>query len=191
MNTIVAKRLDGANRPALTQHFLALSPHDTYLRFGHARGPTSIQAYVAGIDFHRDAVFGIPDANMALSGVAHVGLLAGTAELGLSVLEDRRGLGYGTALLERAREFARARFIRTLCMHCLSENQAVIHMAVKAGMRIVRESPEADAYLVLPPPDAASAITDFFADRVGHLDWAVKAQLLAARTMHGAFRHAG
>jgi hypothetical protein len=74
-----------------------------------------------------------------------------------------------------------------LFMHCLSENGAMIHLARKQGMRIASERGEADAYLELPPADAASIAKALFADRVALFDYALKSQVHAARRLAAAW----
>src|SRR5215472_5687428 len=89
-STIEVQRLTEAVRPALAAHFRALPSDDLRLRFGAPISSERIEAYVAGIDFGRDAVFGVFDDELALIGVAHVGFLADAAELGISVLPGHR-----------------------------------------------------------------------------------------------------
>ena len=147
------------------------------LRFGTIRSPTSLAEYVESIDFDRDAVFGVFDNHLGLAGVAHVAMMPeGTAELGVSVVPDARRQGMGTALFERAHGYARNRRIRTLLMHCLTENRAMMHIAKKAGMRIIIDSGEADAWLELAPADAASITQEWTQERVALFDYALKAQ---------------
>ena len=62
--------------------------------------------------------------------------------IGLSVDPARRGKGYGYALLQRGRLHAQNLGYKKLYMHCLSENQIMIHLARKAGMQVVTEQGE-------------------------------------------------
>ena len=108
------------------------------------------------IDFERDAAFAVHDDSLLIVGIAHVALADDHAELGLSVLPAHRGRGVGSALFERGAQHARNRFVRTLFMHCLSENAAIVHIARRFGMKIVTESGDADAHLELLPASAGS-----------------------------------
>src|SRR5262245_63753656 len=81
-SSVEIQRLTKAARPALAAHFLALSTDDRRLRFGASLSAERIEAYVAEIDFGRDAVFGVFDDRLALIGVAHVAFLGDAAELG-------------------------------------------------------------------------------------------------------------
>ena len=178
---VIVRELSRLERPALEAHFLALGSEDRRLRFGIALGDSAVRAYVERIDFERDAAFGIFDDELRLTGVAHVARASGHAELGVSVLPDSRNRGYGAALLARALQRARNWGVRTLFMHCLSENGAMMHLARKQDMHIVAETGEADAWLKLPPADASSHFGEVFAQRVALFDHALRSQAVAAR----------
>ena len=186
--TVPVKRLSSADRPALAAHFLQLDDADRRLRFGSARGDDSLREYVAALDFDRDALFGAFDDDLALAGVAHVAVSPDFAELGVSVLPGARERGIGTALFERANLFARTHYIRTMFTHCLTENRAMMRIARKAGMTIVTEAGEAEARIELPPAGLTTATRELMADRVALLDYAMKAQLTAARRLAASLR---
>jgi len=182
--TVLTKQLSAISREALRRHFLALPPEDVRLRFGSSMSAEGINAYVHKIDFDRDAVFGVFDENLQLTGVVHLALDPehDAAELGVSVLPEHRGQGIGTALFERAEAHARNHYIKTLFMHCLTENQPMMHIASKSGMRVVAAgSGEADAHLQLTPPDAANVAGELMQERVALWDIAMKAQCLSAK----------
>ena len=174
------------HRPALVRHFLALEREDRRLRFGAPLADTTLRAYVARIDFERDAVFGVFDEHLHLVGVAHVARLEQEAELGISVLREQRSHGIGSVLFERAVLRARNWGVRALYMHCLRENEMMMHVARKRGMRIVTEQGEADAWLALAPADAATHFGEVFAERVALFDYAFKSQLAGARRLVAA-----
>jgi GNAT superfamily N-acetyltransferase len=186
--TTPVKRLSGVDRPALLAHFLRLDDADRRLRFGSARSDASLAEYVESLDFDRDAVFGVFTDDLALAGVAHVAVSPESAELGVSVLPTARGKGVGTALFERANLFARTHFIRAMFTHCLIENRAMMHIAKKSGMTIVTDSGEASARLELPPAGLTTVTRELMADRVALLDYAMKAQLTAARRIAASLR---
>lgn len=171
---IPIRELARLDRAALEPHFLALDGEDRRLRFGAPLNDDAVRAYVARIDFERDAVFGVYDDVLRLIGAAHVARGDGHAELGISVLPADRGRGIGGALLARAYLRARNWGVRALFMHCLTENAAMMHLARRQGMRIVVDSGEADAWLSLPPADASSHFGEVFAQRVALFDYALK-----------------
>ncbi|HEY3076565.1 MAG TPA: GNAT family N-acetyltransferase [Burkholderiales bacterium] len=184
--TIPIRELSRAERPALRSHFLALGPQDRRLRFGTPLGNHAVHAYIERMDFAHDAVFAVADDELKLLGVAHLARGDGHAELGVSVLEGHRGRGVGGALLERAHLHARNWGVHALFMHCLTENAAMMRLARRQNMDIVAEAGEADAWLKLPPADAASHFGAVFAQRVALFDYALKSQLAAARRLAGA-----
>jgi hypothetical protein len=92
----------------------------------------------------------------------------------LSRLEGHRNLGIGRALLARAHLRARNWGVRALFTHCLTENSVMMHLARKQGMAIVTESGESDAWLALPPADAATHFGEVFEQRVALFDYALK-----------------
>jgi GNAT superfamily N-acetyltransferase len=181
-------RLDESSRDALRRHFLALGGEDVRLRFGSALAAAGIEQYVSSISFDRDAVFGAHDDDLALAGVAHVAFAGDTAELGVSVLPGHRGQGIGGALLERAAEHARNRFVDRLYMHCLAENATIMHLARKLGMRICIDTGEADAFLKLAPADPASVTGEFVQQRLALFDYALKAQAASLRQLASSLR---
>jgi hypothetical protein len=56
------------------------------------------------------------------------------------------------------------RGVREVFVHCLTENGAMMHLARRNGMRVVRDGPETDAYLALPRATAGSVIAEWFWD---------------------------
>ena len=173
MHTLV-RELSRIDRASLEPHFLALEREDRRLRFGVPINDAAVRAYVGSIDFERDAVFGVHDDRLHLVGAAHLARSHGHAELGVSVLPAHRGRGVGGALLARAHLRARNWGVRALFMHCLTENDAMMHLARKQAMQILIEAGEADARLELPPADASSHFGEVFAQRVALFDYALK-----------------
>jgi GNAT superfamily N-acetyltransferase len=162
------------DRPALERHLLALEADDRRLRFGITTSDAGIRGYVARLEFDRDAVLGVFGESLQLLGAAHVARAAGHAELGVSVLAGHRNAGIGGALLGRAVLRARNWGVQALFMHCLNENAAMMHLARKQDMRITRDAGEADAWLELPRPDAATFFGEALEQRVGWFDFALK-----------------
>jgi GNAT superfamily N-acetyltransferase len=103
------------------------------------------------------------------------------AELGLSVIPSRRKRGVASALFDRGVLHARNRGIVELFIHCLSENQAMRRIARKAGMRILVEGVDADAWIELPPATPFTLGEELVArqltlvDLALHAPWALKA----------------
>jgi GNAT superfamily N-acetyltransferase len=171
---VAIRELARLDRAALAAHLLALGGEDRRLRFGAPLNDAAVRSYVERVDFERDAVFGVHDDSLRLIAAAHVARANGHAELGVSVLRGNRGRGIGGALLARAYLRARNWGVRTLFMHCLTENAAMMHLARKHAMDLVVEFGEADAWLELPRADASSHFGEVFAQRVGLFDYALK-----------------
>ena len=175
--TIPVHNLNESHRELLKRHFDELAEADVVLRFGSNIKPEVRHAYVDGINFERDAVFGVYADDLSLLGVAHLACMDGAAELGLSVLEAYRGHGIGTALFNRAAIRARNLQIVELFMICLAQNGAIMHLARKAGMRIIVDRGDADAYLELPPGTPLTFGQEIAEQGYARFDWALKANV--------------
>lgn len=187
------KELSERDRRSLLMHFLALDDSDRLLRFGSKLPDDLITRYVQKLNFSRDAVFGVYDDNLTLIGVGHlvfeprealpalsdVTLKARIAEFGVTVAASARGMGVGSKLFERAAVHCRNEDVDTLHMHCLSSNQAMIHIAKKAGMEIHREYGEADVCLKLTAANPGSMLADAVEEQFASFDYTFKANSTA------------
>ena len=166
--------LSERHRDALLRHFLALDATDRQLRFGTPLADDGIRSYVAALDFGDSDVFGVFDAALHIVGAMHIAYSNDEAEMGLSVSASARGQGIGNSLFRRATVHLSNRFIRTVYMHCLRENDAIMHLARKNGMRIVTDGSEADAGLALPHANPESVAAAWIADRFALIDYTQK-----------------
>ena len=175
---LVVQQVVAFQHEEIVRHLQRLSPHDRRLRFGTYVNDAAVERYVTNIDFARDKVFGIFDPDLKLAGVAHLALESdgGTAELGLSVDPAHRGKGYGYTLLNRGRLHAQNLGYKKLYMHCLAENQIMIHLARKAGMQVVTEHGEADAHITLREATSGDLAQEFLGDQVALIDYLFKRQ---------------
>ncbi len=165
----------------ITQHLLALSDSDRYLRFGYSANDEQIRRYVAGLNFERDEIFGIYNRKLQLIAMAHLALssnpeLKSCAEFGVSVLAQARGRGYGSRLFERAVMHARNEGVDMMFIHALSENMAMLNIARKAGATIERHGAESEAFLKLPPADLDSRMTEMVEEQIAQTDYRLKVQ---------------
>lgn len=166
---------------SITEHLLALDPHDRYLRFGYAATDEHIQRYASGLNFQRDEVFGIFNRGLQLIAVAHLAFsldpqFKSCAEFGVSVSKSARGRGYGAQLFERAAMHARNEGVSQLFIHALSENTAMLKIARQAGAQIQRDGSESEAHLRLPPADFDSRVIELFNEQLAITDYHLKAQ---------------
>lgn len=169
------------HRPKILAHLLDLGPEDRHLRFGHPATDAQIARYVDGLDFERDEVFGIFNRRLELLAMAHLASLGeatAAAEFGVSVASRCRGRGWGARLFERAMLHARNAGVRTLHVHALAQNAAMLHIARAAGARVSHEGPDVIALVPLPPQDLSTQVEALMERHLAEFDHAVKAHAL-------------
>lgn len=169
------------HRDRIAIHLLSLGPHDRYLRFGYIAQDEQIRRYVDSLDFERDEIFGIYNRKLDLIAVAHLAYAVdkdceSCAEFGVSVLESARGRGYGARLFDRAAMHAANDGVSLMFIHALSENDAMLSIARKAGARVQREGTESEAFLQLPPSTLDSRMTEMVEETVALTDYRIKVQ---------------
>jgi GNAT superfamily N-acetyltransferase len=120
----------------LASHFLALNAGDRFLRFGYAMSDVDIVAYVERLMRSIGDVFVVAEPAPDISGVVHVEMTKGGAELGLSVSAWGRGKGIGTLLLEKAALLASSRGVSTLFVRNLNFNSALRRLAHRVGLPV-------------------------------------------------------
>lgn len=179
---IPIRSLSPKDRPEVLAHLVSLDDRDRYLRFGYIASDEQIGRYVDGLNFERDEVFGVFNRRLALIALAHLACPPGdpvgpkAAEFGVSVLTQVRGRGYGARLFEHAMLHARNRGLNTLFIHALSENTAMLSIALKAGASVERAGSESDAFLQLPHETLASKVEQWVGDGVAEIDYRIKQQ---------------
>ncbi len=179
---IPIRSLGPRHRERIVAHLVDLPAQDRYLRFGYAASDEQIGRYVEGLNFERDAVFGVFNRRLQLIALAHLAFPAadtpGTpaAEFGGSVAAASRGRGYGARLFEHAMLHARNRGFGTLFIHALSENTAMLRIARKAGATVERAGTESDAYLQLPHDTLASKVEQWVGEGAAEIDYRLKQQ---------------
>jgi len=162
------------HRGRVLQHLRELPVQDLWLRFGYAMTDEPLRLYVRKLHFSRDAVFGIFDEAAEILALGHLGFdknaSSKTAEFGVSVLPSERRRGLGLRLLRRAAIHARNRGAACLIMTYLPENDALKHLAERAGMQLIPDADEPRAYLSLEPPTAASLMNETFSEVLAAID---------------------
>lgn len=179
------RTLSPQHRAEVLAHLVDLSDADRYLRFGYPASDEQMGRYVDSIDFDRDEVFGIFNRRLLLIAMAHLacparadlaGSAAQMAEFGGSVAAYARGRGYGARLFEHAMLHARNRGLKTLFIHALSENTAMLKIARRAGAVVERSGSESDAYLKLPEDTLASQVEQWVGQHAASIDYQLKQQ---------------
>lgn len=162
------------HRGRVLQHLRALTERDLRLRFGYAVTDAALRAYVKKLHFSRDAIFGIFDGAAELLAFGHLGFdkdaSSKTAEFGISVLQAARRRRFGLRLLHRAAVHARNRGATQLMMTYMPENDALKHLAERAGMQLIPDVYEPRALLALEPPTAASLMDETFSEILAAID---------------------
>jgi RimJ/RimL family protein N-acetyltransferase len=181
------RSLTNRHRHRIAAHLLALSSHDRYLRFGYIATDEQVQKYVDGMDVKRDEVYGIFNRRLELIAMAHLAFYddaktPNCAEFGVSVSSEARGKGLGTRLFERAILHARAENVDMIFIHALSENDAMLKIARKAGAVVENYGGEVEAHLRLPAQDFGdrleNALRDAVEDGIGEVDFRLKLRAL-------------
>jgi RimJ/RimL family protein N-acetyltransferase len=181
---VPVRSLTSRHRARILTHLLDLDEHDRYLRFGFAASDGQIRHYTDTLDFERDELFGIFNRRLHLIAMAHLAYAPvpgthadrGVAEFGVSVSARVRGQGLGARLFDHAILHARNRGIQTLFVQALSENTAMLKIARNAGAKVVREGPESEACLDLPPDSLATQVGEMVEGQAAEWDYRLKAQ---------------
>jgi RimJ/RimL family protein N-acetyltransferase len=153
---MLIRRLSFQERPLYAEHLKRLSPDDRQLRFARAGVADAwIDAHVAAIN--KDDLILVGTLRDTIIAAAHVAFdekgTSAIAEVGISVDADHRASGLGSDILRQAVVFARNRGADRLYTLCLSDNRSMVALARRAGMEIDFSPGEAEAHMVLPPPD--------------------------------------
>lgn len=181
---VPVRSLTSRHRARILAHLLGLDEQDRYLRFGFAASDAQVSHYADALDFDRDELFGIFNRRLELIALAHLAYpstppAAGRpaiAEFGVSVSSRARGRGLGSRLFDHAVLHARNRGVQTLFVQALSENSAMLKIARNAGAKVVREGPESEACLDLPPDSLATQMGEMVEGQAAEWDYQIKAQ---------------
>lgn len=169
------------HRSRIAEHLKSLNPHDRYFRFGFPANDEQIDNYVEHIDFDRDEVFGIYNRHLQLIAMAHLAYAGSvskrtSAEFGVSVREHVRGRGYGARLFDRAMMHARNQGVRSMYVHVLSENAAMLRIARNAGAKVERDGAESEGRLQLPPATLDTHVTELLEEQLAQANYQIKVQ---------------
>lgn len=174
---MIPRRLFRAyHRAMVKKHLKRLQDNDRRMRFGVMMPDEAIDKYVNDSwDEDRNVWFGVIEDGEVIAAV-HIAQEddKSRAELGLSVDPDWRGHKLGHAIFERAVVALKARDVRDVYMHCLSENAIVKHIARKNDMVLVSEYGETDADLILPESTPLDVGTNLLVEQMALYDNAVR-----------------
>lgn len=149
------QELEEVHRAQILEHYLALSAEDLYLRFGFAAGADNLREYVASLSFDRDCFLGVfePEGLVAFCHIARSTEAAmNVGELGISVLPNHRGSGWGKQLICAAWNLGHRHNIHVLHIYYQAQNNAMAALVRKFGAHISRELSEVTAKIEVSAP---------------------------------------
>jgi RimJ/RimL family protein N-acetyltransferase len=180
---MIPRKLTFLDKEKLTAHLQSLQGNDRRLRFGGVVTDDYIKEYVEKTcDVRNNKWFGV-DADNKIVAACHAAIMDDLAELGCSVDKEYRGKQIAQAMFDRAVTWLRSRGITDVCMHCLSENNVMKHIARKNDMAVVSELGETDANVHLEPPTPLVHVIDAYADRMALYDMMLKRNISIFRQM--------
>lgn len=187
---MIPRKLIILDRSKLIEHLHKLEVEDRRLRFGAPVNDEYITAYVEKtLGKPENKWFGVEDKCQIIAACHTAKLNDTTAELGCSVNPEYRGNGLAQKLFDRTVMWLKTRNIKTVYMHCLSENAIMRHIARKNNMDVVSEYGESDANVELDPQSPLDIVMDAYADRMALYDMMYRTQLHAMRTMFEGISH--
>jgi GNAT superfamily N-acetyltransferase len=185
------KRLTPTERPAVALHLAWLDEADLRLRFGYWPPADALYGYVQGLDFERDALYGLFDDNLRLVAVSHLamGHDPTVAEFGVSVLKSHRHRGLGQALMERSIEHAANTGVHTLVIQTLAQNKPMLKLMLKRTQTIESDGTERIAHLHLEAGSVLSHLHELVTDEMAAVDYLKTRGLRELRQLWRGIRH--
>lgn len=164
---MILRKLWTWEREQLRAHLLRLSVEDRRWRFCRPVNDNVIHRYCDGIDWSRTTVVGC-FAGSALRGVAELvripeGVPVG-AEVALSVEEPWQGRGIGAKLLQKALLLARNRFVDTVHMLSLRDNERIQRLVRGLGASVSTYAAASEGRIRLPWPSHLSLLEEIADD---------------------------
>jgi GNAT superfamily N-acetyltransferase len=130
---------------------------------------------VERIDLRTGHILALFDDDLDVVAAAHiVRACDDVAEFAFSVDREWRGRGVGSELFDRAVLWARNRGTRQAIVYCLNENQAMRHIARKAGVQMTVAAGETDGRLELLPATPLSLLVEQASERSAWLGLLLK-----------------
>lgn len=161
-------RLFDDSAPTITQHILALNEQDIYLRFGYQITPTLLDKYVksslntVNTRTRADFWFGIKQGT-DLVATLHVAIVDDTAEFAFTTATAHRGRKLGQLLFARGYQLVTEYSITRVYMVCLTQNQAMRHIARKFGLAVMTHGAESEGSVNIQYPISIKQV-----DKVKH-----------------------
>lgn len=151
----------------LRGHLLRLESEERRMRFGQPVGDAFIHQYCDRIDRPRTTVVGCFVGDV-LRGVAELvripGGIPASAEIALSVERAFQGQGIGGRLLQKALLLARNRFVDTVHLICLPENERMRRLARRFGASVAVHDAGSEGRIQLLWPSYLTLLEEATAD---------------------------
>lgn len=183
----IVRKLNEVDSERIIEHFCELESEDRRLRFGTAISNYAIRHYVEESFKDNGSVwFGIDDDSGKLLSTCHVAITDDFAELGCSVVSKYRGYGLAQSMFSRAVTYLRTKSIKTVFMHCLTENHVMRYIAQKNDMVVVTCSQdEVDTELNIKPPTPSTFVENAYMDNMAFYDMITKNSLRMFKLFSG------
>lgn len=150
----------------ILDHLTRLPLNDRYLRFCNTLSDEGIENYVNRIDLRSttgEACFAVFDDHKRIVGLCHIAPYTdseSSAEMALSVDEDRRKCGIGDVLFHRGILHCESLGIKRIYMNCLASNTPVQKLARRHGMKVTTDYGESVAALDIKDVNAVAAFLE-------------------------------
>lgn len=180
---MIPRKLTFLDKSKIIAHLQSLEGEDRRLRFGMVATDEYIEKYVTDTcGLSNNKWFGVEDDGKIVA-ACHAAIINEVAELGCSVDKNYRGYGFAQSMFDRAVTWLRSKGITDVCMHCLTENAIMKHIARKNDMAVVTDSGETDANVHLEPPTPFVHMVDAYADRMAVYDMMLKHNIKIFRSL--------
>lgn len=175
----ITRKLLVVDSERIVEHFCSLEIEDRRLRFGTTISDYAIRQYVESSFNNAGSIwFGIENDQGELLSTCHVVIEEDMAELGCSVTSKYRGYGLAQSMFTRAVTYLRTKSIKTVFMHCLTENHVMRHIAKKNDMVVVTcDTEEIDVEVDIKPPTPATFMENAYLDNMAFYDMVTKNSL--------------
>lgn len=188
---MLPKRLTNDDRAAVALHYAALDEQDLRLRFGYLPQASAISDYVQRLDFERDALYGMFDAELQLVAVSHLAVShdPGVAEFGVSVLKPHRCQGLGQVLMERSMEHAANSGVHTFDIQTLAHNKPMLKLMLRHTSDIEADGIERLVHLHPAAGGVVSHLHERALDEMASAEYLTALRLRDARQLWRGLRH--
>lgn len=172
---MIPRKLTELDTRKIVNHLTSLHGEDRRLRFGGLVTDNIIEQYVEKSFDGKSKWFGVDHIDGGIVAACHAAIMDnGEAELGCSVHPDYRNQGLAQEMFDRAVTWLRTQGVKEVFMHCLTENAAMRHIALKNDMAVVSCQGESDAKIEVAAATPVTIIQDVYLDRVALYDMLVK-----------------